>query len=320
MKKLLIILLMVVTFTFFITCSDDKLENIKIYGLEGKFAYYSYKIFNELATSPMWYYDGNSIIFQYWIVEHGFDIYSIDPEGGNLTYLTSGEYGFLSDISSDGYILLFNSFEYSMNDSPIYYFKPGSEPILSELKGTSPTIYGNISQKYNIAYLYDNDNDEGNGWSIYLSDINCSKPEEIRSNGYYSRPDFNSIGDLLSYVKYREYPDKEVNPCDLCIYDMNNGEEKVIYSSNYDIHHRSFSPDGNLITFSMSGYDFNNKTEASLWLINTCGGKPWIAVNYPYKSLGSYAGIARPSWSPDGKWIVYWIACEDELWKVRVFD
>ncbi|MGQ9705598.1 MAG: hypothetical protein ACUVWP_01160 [bacterium] len=164
--------------------------------------YDTYLIFQsqrEFIYMPVWYSTGESIVFGY-----GDDLASINPNGADFKILLYGyNYfkppiaGILShSVSDDGYVL-FDTLHF-VNDN-IYYFKPGSDPVKFSFEGSSGTVYGNLSGRYNIAYLYD-DNEETDDWSIYISDINGSKPKKLIGEGYFYSPDWSSDGRKIVYI------------------------------------------------------------------------------------------------------------------------
>lgn len=315
-RKIAFLFLTVVLLTF-IVCSDDD-TNLS--------DYQTYRIFgdvndpdSERGYMPVWYIDSEYIIFIFRDKDFS-NICSIDPEGDNLTYLVKGEeydpenYGLeVFSTSDDGYILFYivhGSYCYE-----IYYFIPGSEPVRTDIIGRSPTIYGNLSGTYNIAYIYKEDPGTLVN-SIFLSDINGSPPKKLLDGeGRYSyiHPDWSSDGKKLVYFK-RDYLDDNSY---LCIYDMEDRKEEILIDS-YGSSPR-FSPDDRYIAFAKSS-DTEGVPQNVIWLIDSSGGEPWQVTEYPYDPNRETPGIYYLSWSPDGKWIVYDMGTEGELWRVRVFE
>jgi len=293
-------------------CSD-----VVKFGELPKFSDYdTYKIFGGMhnyGDKAIWYSSGEYIVFVYSGINTYYSaICKIDPDGKNFEILyepTEYKDFHISGISGDGYIL-FDESGISMNESDIYYYKPYEEPIKTSIKGIFPTIFGNLSGKYNIAYLYE-DNDKTDEYSIYVSDINGSKPKKLIGEGYLYYPCWSTDGKKLVYIK------EENDTDNLCIYDIESNNESILYHHG-GIKCPKFSPDCNYIAFSAQIE--KPIDQHGVCLINASGGDPWQITQYPYDPGRETPGVCYLSWSHDGKWIVYDIGPEGELWKVRVFE
>ncbi len=271
--------------------------------------YETFLIFEDNGYMPLWYPTGEKIIF----IQYSNRISSITPDGEDLTILFSGDemdppvYSFsIYSISDDGYILF--------EKDNIYYFKPGEEPVKTDIVGRYSTVYGALSGTYNIAYTYDDD-EKTDEWSIYISDINGSPPKRLIGEGRFYHLDWSPDGSKLVYSKMvSSYPEPQEYA--ICVYDLGSEEERVIYSSEFELRCPRFSPDGSYIAFAKSG----KHSQKVVWLISSEGGEPWQVTEYPHDPYHETPGTYYLSWSPDGKWIVYDMGTEGELWKVRVFD
>jgi dipeptidyl aminopeptidase/acylaminoacyl peptidase len=304
MFKKIIFLLFVVMLVIF-RCSDNKNYN-------------TYLIFKgDSSHMPVWYSTDEFIIFLY-----NYDVASINPDGQNFNILLSGAEK-INSVSDDGYIIFDTSSD--VNSKDMYYFKPGSDPVKFPFKGFCASVYGNLSGKYNIVYLYD-DNEETLGWSIYIADINGSTPKKIIGEGYFYDPAWSPDGRKIVYTKYNNWSSKNAgtsySPDDtsnynICIYNLEIESMSILYTYD-EISCPRFSPDGNYITFAAPSEN-QNISQNVVWLIKTSGGDPWQVTEYPYEPGRDTHGVYYLSWSPDGKWIVYDMGTEGELWKVHVF-
>ncbi|MGQ9705433.1 MAG: TolB family protein [bacterium] len=147
---------------------------------------------------------------------------------------------------------------------------------------------------------------------ILQCDINGSKPKKIIGEGLYYSPDWSPDGRKIVYVKRIKYDEY------LCIYDIKSKKENIL-STNDDIKCPRFSPYGNHIAFSAQIAD-KTIPQNGVCLISASGGEPWQITQYPYDPGLETPGVYYLSWSPDGRWIVYYMGTEGELWKVRVFE
>jgi Tol biopolymer transport system component len=146
-----------------------------------------YKIFSDSGHCPVLHPEGDRIIFYY---DPDWENYiaSINPEGGDLNILYESRFALcFNSISNDNYLVFSNYWK-------IFYFKIGEESVDTGLEGDWPTVYGNLSGIYNIAYT----KYLGNYYSdIYISDINGSPPIKILDDGAYGALSWSPDGKLL---------------------------------------------------------------------------------------------------------------------------
>ena len=311
MIKNIKIILLISLIAILMNCSNDQ-------------TYDTYKIFGDKDNegfNSIWYTSGEYIVFDYdGTLSDYCAIAKIDPDGKNLEIIYEPDFR-LTDISDDGYIL--GSSETSYNKFYIYYYKPYENPVITSIEGKYPTIYGNLSGKYNISYLYD-DNPDTDGWSIYLCDINGSPPKKLIGEGDYYNPNFSSDGSKIVYYKLSESSVTELRYAYLCVYDLNKGKEEIIRTTknNCSVQSPKFSPDDKYIAFAESDWDKYQDPHEVVWLIGADGSDPHSITRYPYDPGLETMGTTYLSWSPDGKWIVYDLQgfYGFELWKMRVFE
>ncbi|MGQ9706344.1 MAG: TolB family protein [bacterium] len=290
---------------FLLSCSEDIVKseknNIELIYSKNRI-HPMYKIFGftkdkhtDHGNTPIWYPIGDRIIFVY----EWYYLASITPDGNNLNIILDNCCSATS-VSSDGYIL-FNKYD----DQYIFYIKPGESPVKTNIVGWHPSLYGNINGKYNIAYNY---NDPQLGWGIYISDINNSPPIRISDCIEDTIKDWSNDGTKLIFSS---------GNC-IYIYDLINKEKSTLFTNNTEVFCPRFNPDNSLISFACVGPD--DGRHAVIWLLRLDTYDAWPITYYPYIYDLETPGTLFLYWSPDGRWIVYDLHVEGELWKVRVFE
>ncbi len=272
-------------------------------------------IFDEIdAEHPVWSPLGDTIVFS------SFELWTIDPEGGNLTlFLSTNEFDppanalYPYDYSDDCYLLFTD--DSSLLPGNIYYIPPqGNEPVYL-FPGSTPTVKGNIDGTYNIAYLIHEYDVLSNG--IYLSDIHGSEPQLVAEGDFIYGIDWSHDGTMLTYIRGIPLGQNDWE-YELCVYDLPSQNEEVIYETNLDLCFPRWSYDGEWIAFGgyyvPPGYEYGHK---EVWIISAEGGEPERLTYFPYGPGLEMPGVSSLSWSPDGKWIVYDLMWR-ELWKVYV--
>jgi|GEM_PF-2999886 len=279
-------------------------------------------IFDEInAHHPLWSHLGDTIVFTGNDYGYGWDLWTIDPQGGKLSLLLTGDevdtpaYALYPYDYSDDCYLLFTD-DSSLFPANIYYLPPqGNEPEYL-FPGSTPTVKGNLDGNYNIAYLIHEYDVLSNG--IYLSDIHGSEPQLVVEGDFIYGIDWSPDGTKLAYIRGIPIGQNDWD-FELSIYDFTTQSEQVIYDTGYAPNCPRWSPDGTLIAFADQyypepGYDY--PMHRVVWIIPSTGGEPERITEFPYGPIDS-PGVSWLSWSPDGKWIVYDLIAS-ELWKVSV--
>ena len=132
-------------------------------------------------------------------------------------------------------------------------------------------------------------NEEANGIIVQMT-VNSSEIEELtRHDEDCRQPNWSPTGNAIIYQK------KENSQWDLWIYDVLTKNHRRLTEGDGDKTDATFSPDGRWVVYSA---DNASLREATLFVINFQGG-PTIQIT----NAGVYDGA--PSWSPDGKQIVF---------------
>jgi TolB protein len=134
--------------------------------------------------------------------------------------------------------------------------------------------------------------DRSNGVIRRVS-VGLLKPQDITEpdeDEDCRQPNWSPAGDAIVYQKR-----KEKGPWDLWIYDLRSKEHRQLTTGKGDKTDATFSPDGHWVVYSA---DNSRLPQAKLFAINTQGGTP-VQIT---QSEG-YDGA--PSWSPDGKLIIF---------------
>jgi TolB protein len=132
-------------------------------------------------------------------------------------------------------------------------------------------------------------NDESNGIIRQLT-LGSSQVEDLTRAGEDCRqPNWSPAGNAIVYQK------KVNGQWDLWIYDIRSKQHRRLTEGDGDKTDATFSPDGHWVLYSA---DNSNLKQASLFATSLQGGSPIQITNG-----GVYDGA--PSWSPDGKYIVF---------------
>jgi len=305
MRAFKILLFIIFTSFFLMTCSEDIMNTNKnnIPYRNNFIPGTTIKITNkyEWASHPLCY-SQNFIIYTN---SKNFKIFKLFNEELSSPFFDPkryfNSYAFTTDISDDGY-LLFDIATGPQTYETYYIGFDDKEPKFL-LYGDTPSIYGNLYGKYNIAYCKDE--------SIYITDIYNSEPIFVDGPGCNGAPNWSNDGRYLVYTKH----DNVLNSDILIINNIINKTKIDLYKSNYIAWPR-FSPDDKWISFEMPSPKTNVNV---IWLISINGGDPKQLVEYPYEPYLDQDGVWTHDWTPDGKWIIYDIDGY-ELWKVRVFE
>jgi TolB protein len=132
--------------------------------------------------------------------------------------------------------------------------------------------------------------DEETNGIIMRMTLDTSKIEELtRQDEDCRQPNWSPAGNAVIYQK------KQEGQWDLWVYDIRRNDHRRLTEGEGDKTDATFSPDGRWVVYSA---DNANLREASLFVTNLRGG-PIIQIT----DAGVYDGA--PSWSPDGKQIVF---------------
>jgi TolB protein len=132
--------------------------------------------------------------------------------------------------------------------------------------------------------------DEESNGRIILQKRGSSDGEAItHANEDCRQPNWSPRGDFIVYQK------RENDQWDLWIYEVRPKKHRKLTSGAGDKTDATFSPDGSLVVYSADSAD---SPYATLYAIAVSGGRP-VQIT----TAGVYDGA--PSWSPDGKLIVF---------------
>ena len=159
-------------------------------------------------------------------------------------------------------------------------------------------------------------------WDVYNTDDIHPLINETGNVTYGFFPDFSPDGKEITFI------------CGISgklavwVQDFNGNNSRVIYA-NKDIDYNAapprFSPDGNKIVFVMWGYNNTTKHVRKSLCILTKSGNEWgpdadMKVIYTLNNTKTSGYLAFPSWSPDGKRIIFSIygsfETDDGIWSI----
>ena len=105
----------------------------------------------------------------------------------------------------------------------------------------------------------------------------------------------------------------------LFLIDAKTGESQQLTSGDFDVRHAGWAPDGKRLCFCRTREEADEEHCTDIWTMALDGGKPTHLQRLSFDQDNS----ASPSWSPDGRWIVFSGAVDDgdaqmRLWLIDV--
>ncbi|MFC2077048.1 hypothetical protein ACFLT7_08190 [candidate division KSB1 bacterium] len=281
----LVILLMLV-----FSCGGDEETNVEHFPNSDVYPLYSMSG----AKDPSWSPDGNKIVFTYM-----FDLWTISPDGGDATQITTITGTELcpnwSPVAGSNKLVFINST--GPEDFTIYTLIPGGEPqaVKSFTSRISSTSWSSDEKK--IIFLQSEKN------AIFTIPADGGDVSQIsNSQGWESILLFAQAGKVhnnIYYIDMEEF-NYRINKIDIGGGEPNNiitftasGGSSAMAPNSIDE-----SYDGSMIAFIAAlWHGVPNETDFSLLLVSPTGGETTTVT----------PGLARmqnnPSWSPDGKMI-----------------
>lgn len=105
----------------------------------------------------------------------------------------------------------------------------------------------------------------------------------------------------------------------LFLVDVDSGETHQLTSGDFDVRHAAWAPDGQRLCFARTRSEAGREHCTDIWLVDIDGDAP----GEPRRLSTEQANSAAPSWSPDGRWIVFTGSTEagdaqQRLWLIDV--
>jgi len=158
---------------------------------------------------------------------------------------------------------------------------------------------------------------EGDRWGLYDVDVQTGAAQLLVDvDTYRGRwADWSADRKSIYYsAEYYEGPNGE-SP-QIVAHDLETGQEAILYQAREPLlmtpGNVVLSPDRRSIASVL--WDLETEQGGSLLLIPVSGGEPTILHRFE-------AGAAKPrqmDWTPDGRYLVYTVWDERELWRIRV--
>lgn len=237
-----------------------------------------------------------------------YDIYTIDPDGSNLEQITDTPWNEYSHTwSSDGKEIVYQSDEKSDPDMDEYYmniFKINSDGTGKvQLTNSEAGVYNGMPDlsPNGKQIVFVSNRESRDSHNLYIIDIDGNNLKKLTDSGAdynHFQPEFNHDGSEIAFSKYEIYGPLSIinilNLKDSSIKEIENGAEATQTPT--------FSPDGRFIAFC------SNLSDPVNFLVNVG------TINLDtreVKELTTNGRSYNPSWSPDGKEIVYQFLNED---------
>ncbi len=133
-------------------------------------------------------------------------------------------------------------------------------------------------------------------WDILLKRVGGSNAQNLTpdSQATDTQPAFSPTGDRIAFRSER-------NGSGIYVMEATGENPRRITDFGF---HPAWSPDGNRLAVSTTGHDLpdtRNSIKSEIWIVDIASGE---------KRLLTGADAMQPSWSPDGRFIAYWLMPE----------
>lgn len=222
-------------------------------------------------------------------IDGTWQIWSINPDGANLTQITHSA----QDVHSPSWSPDSNKLAYTASDGGIYILEQGKTPRklpTQSLKCSHPSWSPDGSKLVFVCLSFTNGQEESDIWLAELKDNKVYKLIDIP--GIQKDPEWSPDGNFILYTTGYWTPNSELKE-ELWVVDMRNMSTKQLIPNGACTIQPSWSPDGEWIAFSS---DRNGNME--IWIIDKNGKNA-------HQITHNNAFGADPCWSPDGNKICF---------------
>ncbi len=139
-------------------------------------------------------------------------------------------------------------------------------------------------------------NRDGN-WQIYVMDINGRNQQRLTSNAHNDlSPSWSPDGERIAFESWRHGPDE------IYVMDIDGNNPQRLTNNGHDDRSPSWSPDGKRIAFSSNSDEHAHVIQdwftSEIYVMDADGNNPQRLTNNGHDDYS-------PSWSPDGKRIIF---------------
>jgi Tol biopolymer transport system component len=245
------------------------------------------------APTPILPPGGNGkIAFQSARAGKNYDIYTMDPNGSNVTNLTISAVPFdeLPDWSPDGTKIVFTSdLDDPFVNHEIYVMDANGENVV-RLTNNPAADYAPVwsPDATKIAFV----TDRNGNWEVYVMDANGSNPINLTNN--LAADGVNGISWSPDGGKIAFTSDRDTGSNEIYVMDANGANPVRLTKRVGDDINPDWSPDGTKIAFSNVLEPSNPQSDADIYVMDADGSNQ---INLtPNTTLAD----SEPAWSPDG--------------------